>query len=563
MTAPADSLTAEGVQVLEEGAELAELTSSVVLTRVQSDRMLADVGAQSGVLGLDLDALAPLPADVPPMSYFVASWVTTADSSAAATARSWMGEQNWTDAPHVRFPDAVIVLFVKDAADAAQAAALALGDDEEAIDLSAFLPLGPDAVGVQQVGGFRAPEAPAGGGPCATVLNFVGVAIGSVVNALRITPLAGGGALDEVGNFFVGLFNGAVALTAGVIQGLINVITGPILAVLKVGIGALAVSTIFASFFQDIRVRIEVEPGQGVQDYHFAVGQAGDVKGQFVARSDSLTGQWPALLTDCAKGVGMPLPTATGAGDPATWTIEQGAALITPGTLSGKVGADFTARLDFATGRESEIDHTKGDERNGNVFVRVRIPRKAVEDLLRFGRDTVISAKEVLLSQVPLPPIRALVDAALSAVIDPMLTRLQAEIAGGVAGRFTLSGIGLVNVGFHVPPTTSTQPPTTSVPPDSSPANPDEFCTLYSALVDFAASSESVDIVPWAQEIVRQLEAMRPIAPAEVLADVDVELGVYRAVAASADVQTLIAASLPLGDAAAHVGAFCGLSPLG
>lgn len=563
VTAEPDSLIAAGVQVLEDGAELTEVNSPVLLTRVQSDRMLADVGPNSGVLGLDLDAIAPLPADVPPMSYFVAAWVTTGDSVGAETARSWMGEQNWADAPHVRFPDAVVTLFVLDAAVATQAEAAAAGTDTPAIDLSGFLPLGPDPVG-EQVSGFRAPAAPAAGGACTAVLNFVGLAIGTIVNALHVTPIAGDGVVADVGNFFVGLFNGAVALTAGLIQGLINTITGPVLALLRVGIGALAVSTIFVSLFQDIRVRVEVEPGQGAQDYHFAVGQAADVKGQFVARSDSLTGQWPGILIDCAQAVGMPLPTATGAGAPANWTIEQGGELITPGNLSGKVGDDNSARLDFSLGRETEKDHTKGEERNGNVFVKVRIPRKAVEDLLLFGRDTVISAKQSLLAQVPLAPLRALVDSALSAIIDPMLTNLQNEIAGATSGRFTLSGIGLVNVGFHVPPTTTTEPPPTA-PADTEPDGPGDgdFCTLFQALIDFTASSDSSDIVPWALEIVRQLQGMRAVAPAELIGDVDIALGVYQAVADSANVQVLIERTLPLGDAVARMGAFCGFAPRG
>jgi len=545
--------------VLDDGDQLTEVTGPVLLTRVQSDRMLADVGPESGVLGLDLDAIAPLPADVPPMSYFVASWVTTADTVGAATARAWMGEQDWTDAPHVRFPDAVVMLFVQDAAVATQAE---LPPVEPAIDISRFLPLGPEPVG-ESASGFRSTQRRADAGPCTTVLNFVGTAIGTIVNALHITPISGGGVVVAVGNFFVGLLNGVVALAGGLIQGLINTITGPVLALLRVGIGALAVSTIFVSLFRDLRVTVQLEPGQAAQDYHFAVGDAAAVKGQFVARSESLTGQWPGMLVDCAQAVGMPLPTATGAGASANWTVTLGAGLITTGSLAGKVGDDLSARLDFSVGRETTLDHAKGDLSNGNVLVNVRIPRKAVDDLLQFGRDTVVSAKQALLSQVPLAPLRSLVDTALSAIIDPLLSQVQAEIVGATTGRFTLSGIGFANVMFHVPPTTTTEPPTSTLPdtaPDDS--RPGDFCTLYSALVDFTASSDGVDIVPWAQEIVRQLEAMRPIAPAEVLADVDIELGVYRAVAASADVLTLIEAALPLGEAAARVGAFCGLTPI-
>ena len=89
--------------------------------------------------------------------------------------------------------------------------------------------------------------------------------------------------------------------------------------------------------------------------------------------------------------------------------------------------------------------------------------------------------------------------------------------------------------------------------------NKDDFCTQYEALVVYARDGPD-DTLPWATGIVERLQAMRPVAPAEVLADVDVELRVYTAVMTSGDIGVLISSTEPLPEAAAHVGEFCGLT---
>ena len=58
--------------------------------------------------------------------------------------------------------------------------------------------------------------------PCSTVSNFVQNTIVSVFNALQLTPVPGGGAAVGIANFFVRLWNGALALAQQVVQGLIN-----------------------------------------------------------------------------------------------------------------------------------------------------------------------------------------------------------------------------------------------------------------------------------------------------------------------------------------------------
>lgn len=74
------------------------------------------------------------------------------------------------------------------------------------------------------------------------------------------------------------------------------------------------------------------------------------------------------------------------------------------------------------------------------------------------------------------------------------------------------------------------------------------------------AANPPGDVVAWANEIVRRLNALRPAAPSQLVADVDVELGVYTAVAAAANVQVLIQRTLPLQGASARIAAYCGLS---
>ena len=77
------ALEAAGLQVVETEVDLTSIEAPMVLTRVQNDRLLADVDPVGGWLGSSIDELVPLPADVPPFSYFLASWVTTFDTPAA------------------------------------------------------------------------------------------------------------------------------------------------------------------------------------------------------------------------------------------------------------------------------------------------------------------------------------------------------------------------------------------------------------------------------------------------------------------------------------------------
>lgn len=547
-----DALDAAGIQVVERERDLVAIEAPVILTRVQSDRLLADVRPAVGVLGSALDGLAPLPADVPSMSYIVAAWVDSGTSVAAETARQWMGEQDWTQAPQVQFPEAVLAMFVNDFASMIDDAAPA-GDETVVLDADAFVPPGPDDVEpLPSVSGFaRSGFA----GPCTAVQNFIGATITALVNALRIPKVNGGGILGDLLNAVTTIINVAIGFAAGAARVLIDELTAPVFDLIRVAVATIGIATQFTSFFRDHKLTVVVDPSQSARDYRFAVGAEADIAGQFVARAPSLTGEWPSELVDCARSTGVTLPQAIGVGAETTWTVEQATAVIAPATLTTKVRDDHSARLDFTTGRESE-EQAAGELRNAAARVTARIQRKDVEELLQLGRSQVALAKALVLGRVPLP-LRPVVEAALSAIIDPLLKRADAELAGAAAGIFALSGVGQVFVSFHVPPATTT---TESTPPPTEPD--DDFCTQFRDLVDFV-TTEDPDIVAWATEIVRRLEKMRPLAPGDLVDDVDVLLRVYRAVAAEASVLVLIETTEPLPQAAGALGDFCGISGLG
>ena len=86
----------------------------VMLTRVQADRMLSEQAAGGGLLGADLDALAPMPPGSPSMSYLVAAWLSSRPTATAAAAHGLTGDRDWRHAREVVFPLAALSMSVTD-----------------------------------------------------------------------------------------------------------------------------------------------------------------------------------------------------------------------------------------------------------------------------------------------------------------------------------------------------------------------------------------------------------------------------------------------------------------
>ena len=525
----------------------------LMVTTIQARRMVADVSPESGILGADLDAMITLPADLPSLSYLVAGWVSSGKSASATTARGWMGDQDWTHAPTVHFPLAVLAMFVTE---------LSVGTSGEMPRLKDPLAT-PTIDEVQSTafrsGGFGSAAALAvprlANGPCTAVTQFISQSITGIFNALRITAPAGDGVFASIGQVLAGVVNFGLSLAQSVVEGLVSAITAPVLNLIAIAVGALGVVTVVASFFKDTTLSVRVTPSSGTR---FSVGQENDIKGEFIATAKDLTGDWPPVLKDCAKAAGASLPELLPAGIAAQWVVED-RGLIVPGSRAGVVDADRSAHLTFVTGRETKEAAEKGAASTDGAFAMVRIPRKEVDAILDFARSKVSDAQASILNKVPVA-VRGAAMTALNNIVNPTLDQLQGEVSQAAGGVFSLTGKATVFVLHHGTPetTTSSSSIPDPVPPDT--AEGDDFCTQFEALVVFVRDNPPGDVVAWATEIVNRLNTMRPIAPAEVLGDVDVFLRVYSAVAASADVRVLIQTTEPLPDAAAHVGAFCGLS---
>ena len=553
-TADLQPLTQAGIRIIaDEGAPI-ELGAALTITEVQAGRMAADVAPGAGLLGRDIDALAPVTPGTPPASYLLAAWVSTGTSPAAGTARGWMGNNNWKAAPSLHFPVAVLAMFVNEMATATNAE-MPPAVGTQSGGTTATQPAG--RVGTPIV--FMAAPTPGTVGPCSAVTGFLDSVINGLFDALRIQPSAsGGGPFDFLASALAAVWNVAISLAQAAVQGLVTILTAPVFEAMRLAVGALGVATTIVSYFKDQTLDVNLAAPQADKgQYPFAVGAAADVTGQFIAKGHELTGDWPPALVDCAKVAGATLPQLLKPGIPTEWTVDDGGVIV-PGQLTGTVTADRTATLDFVTGRETEED-AKGETVFGDGIASVKIPRKEIDDFLDLARAQVTGARDKLLARVPAGAARDAATSVFAATIDPTVTQLTGEISGAIGGVFSLSGSAVVIVQHHTPPdttTSSSKPPPSQGPPNS--GNQGDFCAQYKSLIDWVAANPPGDVVAWASEIVRRLTGMQP-APSAVSADVDVELGVYTAVAASANVQVLIQKTLPLGNAAKHIGAFCGL----
>jgi hypothetical protein len=547
-TAP-QALVDAGIQIVKTEDEPAQRDRVIRITEVQARRLVADVGPGAGVLGRDIDSVAAMPAGAPPTSYLVAAWVSTGSSTAASTARGWMGDQNWKDAPNLHFPLAVVAMFVSEMTTLTNREMPADGAADPSTASS------EPASSIAQ-SGFRFVPAHRSLAPCSIVTGFLASVIQGLFGALRITPSSGSGIFDFLASTLATVWNVAVGLAQGVVEGLVQSLTAPVFQAIRLAVGALGVATIVVSYFKDQTLTVDLavpqtDPGQ----YPFAVGASPDVTGSFVAKGRELTGDWPPALIDCAKTAGAALPELLKPGIPATWTVDDGGVIV-PGSLTGVVDADRKATLSFATGRESE-EEAKGNSVIGDAIATVKIPRREVSDFLALASAQVAGARAQLLGAVPAGPARTAADSLFASTIDPTTKRITDEISGAVGGLFTMSGSAIVVVLHHTPPDTTTSSPSTSVPPDTS--DPGDFCRQYKELLDWNAANPPGDVTAWANEIVRRLDALRPAAPSQLVADVDIELGVYTAVAAAADIRVLIERTLPLQGAAMRIGAYCGL----
>jgi hypothetical protein len=462
------TLASAGVATVADESSTAvqvPVTGATVLTvtRWQVSNLAAEVGSGDGISGADLNAMLPMPASSPQFDDVVGGWVLTAADPAAVAAGKLLGPVNWSRPEAVVFPTELLTLFLADALQHA-------GEPGPAASTSGAAWRG---------GGPVIENASVVTAPCSAVSGFVDSVLDRVFGILKVdagqvgaylSGKLGGGPLGAaVGGLFsfaAGLWNKAVDLAQQGVRALLKSVTQPVLNVLAVVIGGVAVISTIRGILKHWAAPITATPAANA----FAVGSTEGNPGAFKVAIDTHaeTEDWPPQLLDCASAAGVKLPTLATAGSPVTWTVEQAEpGLITPGELAGTLAGDLTQTLDYRTGHEDARLAQTGTLVSPDITVHVQVRRTEVEELRTFIAG-------YLTGKVP---------GFLAPVVNPILTSYINYATQWLDLITAIRNQSTIVVTHHVPKPTPT-PTITSAPPSASAGPPGpalNICALMPA----------------------------------------------------------------------------------
>ena len=421
-------LNDSGVLILDGfGADEPAAMGPVTVSDWQLRNMAAQAANGGGVTSEALGALAPSPADQPQIPYLIAAWALDYDSAGAHLSRALLGPENLARPQELLIPDLVLTLFLADATresggpDRLRAHADALTDPEA------------DRVGV--VGGST-------DGPCTAVTSFVHRAIGSVVTALQVNT-ARGGFLGFLGK----IWNRAVELAGGLVEGLVKTVTKPVADAMITVFGAMATIAQVSSFVTQWRTTLTADPDRST----FGV-DGNVVTGTVTIEVHHDQIPIPEVALDCADSVGVDLRHAgSTAGSKLTWDpINSGRAdLSATETAGDSLDESQKAVYTYRTGQEDSDTAAHGEQHAGLLNVRVAVHRNDVASLQRL-------VQSMLLSQIP-------------EVIRPFVAPVAQQLLGSALDRLSaladVTGTTRVAVTYHSAP----HPTSPAEPPASSP----------------------------------------------------------------------------------------------
>jgi hypothetical protein len=379
-----DVLKQAGVSVSADDA--ATGTAPVRLTSWQTRNLAAEAANGGGIRGEDLTALAGTPDGSPPLSYLIAAWLSTYDSAGARFAKTLLGTHDWHQADRVRYPRLVLVLFLADATEGASTSAT------------------PQA---QAAPAYRLVAA----GPCTTATTFIQNAIAAVANALKVNTAKGG-----FFGFLGRIWNTAVDLAAGLVKGLIDAVTRPVVNLLVEVFGVVATIAQVTSFLVEWRLTEQLQPDAN----RFGV-DAEVISGSVAVVVDHDQLPIPEFILDCAGAVGVDLRNAgSTTGSAVTWDAEnEGRPDLTAATRSDDLlDQNRTARYAYRTGQEPADTAKNGEEHSGLLHVTASIQRNDVEKVRQLFTT-------LLLDQLP-QSIRGLVEGYAKPILDASTRRLAA-----------------------------------------------------------------------------------------------------------------------------------------
>jgi hypothetical protein len=405
-----DVLARAGVGLHEDNAEVTT-GQPVRVTRWQARNLAVDAANGGGVPGDALNALAPVPQGAPPVPYLVAAWVTSYDSPSARFARELMGEQDWKHADTVLFPNLVITLFLADALKDVKA------------------PAEPKAQSMALAGMAAA-------GVCSFAAGFIQHAIVDVAQALKVNT-GGGGFFGFLGK----IWNVAVDLAAGAVQGLLKTFAKPVVDLIADGFGVVATILQLSSLLTNWRADLKPEPS------HNRFGVDSEViTGQFQLAVTQNQPPIPDFIVECAGAVNVDLRDAgSAAGSKVTWTQQN----FGRGDLSTRMSADDalspdkTARYRYQTGQESSELAKSPDTESPALLVKGSVQRNDIQ-------KTRELFTKLLFDQLP-SQLHGIVESLAKPLLDAADSKLASITAVNASARTFIT--------YHVPEKKTPTPP--------------------------------------------------------------------------------------------------------
>ena len=346
-------------------APLAPVGKPVGLQFTQAQTASLSVGAADGdgISGATLDATVPVGKGAPPFSYLLAAWASTGTSKGAATVRAIMGPESWGQAPDLVFPTIALPLFTADVVTAVggQTTRTSAADDR-AIDPA--LGQGPRLTAMDL---FTS--------PCTTVTNLIQETLDKLFEVLKLGPPSGSSVVAKVGSFFVTLWNVAVSLAQTVVNGLIKYSAKFFSAVVDIAGDAFALAELVSNL---------VPWSAKVTAVPTSVALGGN-SGSFKAVIGGRGVTYPSYVEDCAKGLGLQLPSFSAKGSKATWTVTGP---ITPtSTTTPVLDSQGSNTLSYTTGLVPCVSALPADEQKAHATI--SLTRSAIGPLKTLLTDLV------------------------------------------------------------------------------------------------------------------------------------------------------------------------------
>lgn len=390
------ALGTAGIRVIADPAESSG--RGLELWSYQVDNMERGIDDGSGYLGVQLDELVGSPGGMP-FSYLLAGWLVSAPTPTAEQARSLIGDQPWEQAPSIVFPTAVIVLFVADAVNAA-----------DSVDATAM-------VNAQLVALAQA-------GVCSTLAGWVNGVLDFIFESLKVDT-DDGGFLGWLGV----IWNAALDLVQGVIEGLIGLLTAPVVAAITSALAIVGTLSMVASILQPWN--LDLEPSNPTSS--FAVGNGPNVQERVVATADpGYEFEWPPSVEDCASVAGLNLPNPTDAeGSTIKWKEIGFPALGSVTEIQTELDAENMATVDWITGREESAE---GPTRSGTVSMFASVDLKQIEELKAMIGNLITN-------QIPSGPFEG--------IVTDLISGLTAPVFDALAELVRVKGTTSVTVFYH------------------------------------------------------------------------------------------------------------------